>query len=103
MIIEYSVHPMDSQHSSTDIAEIMDILAASGLSYDLGAMSTCLEGSWEELMPVLQKCHAHLMSKHTRVISYIKIDDKKEQNYSLKDRIKVVQHKIHHDPEAAAF
>jgi len=77
MVVEFSVIPIGSGTSiSADVAEAIKIVAESGIKYKVTPMSTIMEGSWEEIMEVIRKCHEALLKRSGRVMTRISIDDR---------------------------
>ena len=78
MIAEFCVIPVGGgTHFSGRLAKILRLVDASGLDYKLGPMGTCVEGSWEEVMALIDKCRRAVLSDHQRVWISIKVDDRK--------------------------
>lgn len=79
MIVEFSILPITNKLpadlSLTEfVAKAIDIIDKSGLKYQVTAMGTIIEGDWEQIMPVLKRCHEVVLSDCCRVCSVIKID-----------------------------
>ena len=93
-MFELSVHPLStSSHLSAGIAEAVKMIDESGLPYLLTPSSTCIEGSWDEVMPVLRACHERLREKYPHVITHIRIDDDSDSSNKLADNIASVESK----------
>jgi len=74
MLLELSVIPLGRGRSiSADVADLVKIIDASGLDYQLTAAGTILEGSWEQLMDVARKCHTEMRKKTERVVTFMNI------------------------------
>jgi uncharacterized protein (TIGR00106 family) len=82
---------MDSTHISRDLASLVGILEESGLSYRVGPMGTCVEGSWEQVAEVIRRCHQVMADRHERVITSILIDDRKSHPHKLADMVQNVE------------
>jgi uncharacterized protein YqgV (UPF0045/DUF77 family) len=51
MLAELSIMPIGGDsHTSGKLAEILKLIDASGLPYQLTPTATCIEGKWEEIM-----------------------------------------------------
>jgi uncharacterized protein (TIGR00106 family) len=83
MIVQFSVNPMDSEHISEDINKITAYLDKIGIDYDVGPIGTSIQGDWDTIMPVIQKCHQMIVRDHARVLTTITIDDHKHKEHSL--------------------
>lgn len=66
------------------LASVLKRVDDSGLEYRLGSMCTVIEGPWERILPLIEWCHREMLKKHSRVITTIKIDDRR----GAKDRIR---------------
>src|SRR5688500_10161247 len=56
MLIEFSIIPLGKDtHISAEVAEALKIVHASGVPYQLTPLGTCLEGDWDELMPIIRR------------------------------------------------
>jgi len=78
MLAEFSIVPIGAGAStSSEVAKVLKLVDESGLSYRLNPMGTVVEGEWPEVMGLIERCHALVMSDVQRVITTIKIDDRK--------------------------
>lgn len=76
MIVEFDTYPVGQEEGlGKEVAKSIKIIEESNLDYQLTAMGTLLEGSWDEIMDTIKKCHMKLKEKHNRVETHIKIDD----------------------------
>lgn len=56
-IMELSIIPLDKDPIlSHYVARVMELVRESGLAYELGPMSSCLEGEWDELLALATRC-----------------------------------------------
>lgn len=92
---EFSVVPIGKGESvSQYVAECMKIVELSGVPYKINPMGTVLEGDYDAVMAVIRKCHLRIMEVCPRVITTIKIDDRKGVQNALKKKISSVEEKI---------
>jgi len=95
MLVEFSVVPIGAGVSvSQYVAECMRIVDASGLDYRINPMGTVIEGDYEAVMSVVGKCHARVMELVPRVVTTIRIDDRKGVAGALESKIKSVEQKL---------
>ncbi len=95
MLVEFSVVPMGKGDSiSSQVAEVIDIVDRSGLPYRTHAMGTLIEGSWEECLVVIKRCHYALRRSAPRVYTRIAIDDKKGKKGLLDAKLRSVEKKL---------
>ena len=95
MLLELSVIPLGRGRSiSGDIADMVRIIDSSGLDYRLTAAGTILEGNWEQVMDVAQKCHAEMRKRTERVVTFMKVDDYAERTGRLTAAVASVETKF---------
>jgi uncharacterized protein (TIGR00106 family) len=95
MLAEFSVVPIGAGVSiSPQIAKVLKIVSASGVTYKANPMGTVLEGEWDEVMGVIKKCHAELMMDAERVLTTITIDDRKGKEQRIEKKLESVEQKL---------
>jgi len=95
MLLELSVIPLGRGRSiSTDVADMVRIIDASGLDYRLTAAGTILEGSWDQLIDVARKCHTEMRKKTERVVTFMKVDDYADRTGRLTAAVASVEAKV---------
>ena len=95
MLVEFSIIPLgESVHLSGPIAEVLRLVDASGLPYELTPAGTCVEGGWDEVMSLLKQCHEHVRRTSMRVIWLIKIDDEENSHDKLHSHVAAVEEKV---------
>lgn len=92
---EFSVVPIGKGESvSQYVAECMKIVEESGVAYKINPMGTVLEGDYDSVMAVIRMCHLHIMDLSQRVITTVKIDDRKGVQNALEKKIASVEEKV---------
>ena len=95
MLAEFSIVPVGVGESvSIYVAECMKIVEESGLSYRLNPMGTVVEGEYEEVMAVISACHMRVAGMCDRVLTTIRIDDRKGADDALRSKIESVEEKL---------
>jgi uncharacterized protein (TIGR00106 family) len=95
MLVEFSVVPLGTGASiSTKIARVLKIVSESGVSYKANPMGTVLEGEWDKVMGVIKKCHEEVMKDAERVLTSIKIDDRKGKEQRIEKKLESVEQKL---------
>ena len=57
MLAELSIYPLGvGAHTSSTLADILQIVDLSRIPYVLTPSGTCIEGEWEEIMTLVNKC-----------------------------------------------
>ena len=94
MLVEFTVFPVGKGVSlSGDVAKAIAIVVQSGLPYKVTEMGTFIEGEWEEVFAVIRKCHAALLRESGRVITTVKVDDRKGCATALQTRLAALEEK----------
>jgi uncharacterized protein (TIGR00106 family) len=95
MLVDLSIVPLNgNEHTSDEIARALSIIEASGVRYELTPAGTCLEGSWEEVMPVIERCHREVRKHAPHVVTLIKIEDDEGSSNKLSDNVESVRRKM---------
>jgi len=88
MLVEFSIVPLGKGASvGSDIAKVIKIVENSGLPYKLNPMGTVVEGKWDEVMTLIKRCHRVVLRNGERVVTTIKIDDRKGRSNMLEGKI----------------
>ena len=89
MIVSLSVVPVGAgTELKEQVAEVLKVIDESGLPYRLTAMATEIEGSWEEVMPVVRAAHAKGKEFTGRVLTHLAIDDRAEAVGRLEGKVR---------------
>ncbi|UCE39518.1 MAG: MTH1187 family thiamine-binding protein [Thermoplasmata archaeon] len=95
MLAEFTIFPIGKDVSlSKYVARSLRLIDESGLSYRINPMGTVVEGSWDEVMELVKKCHMAILEDTERVSTTIKIDDRKGVVNALDRKIKSVEEKV---------
>jgi uncharacterized protein (TIGR00106 family) len=96
MLAEFSIFPLDETHLSGDVAKVIEALEGAGLEYRLGPMGTSVEGDWDDVMAAVKTCHEAVAETHSRVITTITIDDRREGEHHLDEMVASVEQSLGH-------
>ena len=95
MLAELSIVPLGvGEHLSGPLAEALDIVDRSGIKYKLTPSGTCLEGSWDEVIGVVKRCHARMREKSRHVFTTVRIEDEEGENNKLVRNIASIEEKL---------
>lgn len=95
MLAEFSVVPIGVGDSlSAYVAECVEIVKGSGLDYRLHPMGTVVEGEFDEVMAVVSACHKRIAGMCPRVITTVRIDDRRGAEDALESKVRSVQAKL---------
>jgi uncharacterized protein (TIGR00106 family) len=95
MLVELSIIPLGrGVHLSDEIAEVLDLVDASGLPYQLTPSGTCIEGEWDEVMALVRRCHDRARALSSHVMTTIEIEDDGEARDKLICNVTSVEAKV---------
>ena len=98
MLCEFSIFPVDKGiHLSEHVARAVRLIEESGLPHRVYPMGTVIEGSWEDIMALIKKCHEAIARDSDRVVVNIHIDDRKGAKDRLTGKIASVEAKLGHE------
>ena len=96
-ILEISVVPIGTKDTSLSpyVADCIRILKEGKLRYELTSMGTNIEGDLKDLMKMALKMHETPFKKGARrVLTTLKIDDRRDKKGTLEGKKKAVQSKL---------
>ena len=96
-VVEVSIIPLGIPGTSLSahVARVLKVLQQSSLNYELTAMGTIISGDVDEILQVLRKMHESCFSTEvTRVLTQIKIDDRRDKPASPEQKIRSVMTKL---------
>ena len=95
VIAEVSIFPMDKGESvSQYVARAIRIIQDSGLPHEMNPMGTCIEGEWEDVLNVVDRCFKELSTESNRINLSLKVDYRKGPSGRLKSKLASVQSKL---------
>ena len=99
MLFQLTMFPSSSKRKgvsvSEHVAKVIDVIDKSGLPYKLTPMATCIEGSWDQVMPVIDKARKRLRRLgHERIYINITIDDRIGASKRIIGKVKSIENKL---------
>ncbi len=92
VLVEFAMFPTDKGESvSKYVSQVIGEIDKSGINYLLTPMGTILEGEWEEVISVIDRCFKILEPQANRVYSTIKIDYRKGANSRMKSKVEKIE------------
>ena len=81
MLAELEVVPIGTQSPSLSpiLAKVATLIDQSGLDYRVGPMGTVVEGDWDRIMALAKQCHQAVLQSAERVMTTIRLDDRKDK------------------------
>lgn len=93
--MEINIIPIGAGTSiSSYIADAIRVLEAEGMKYQLTSMGTIVEGDLDELLELAKKMHRAVAEKVPRVITTVRIDERKNKPLSMEGKVKSVEEKL---------
>lgn len=94
-IAQFAIFPIDKGESLSEyVADSVRIIEESGLPYALGAMGTSIEGQWDEVMSVVNRCFKEMSGKSNRVYISMNVDYRKDKDGRLTGKVDSVRRKL---------
>lgn len=75
-------------------ARCVDIIDKSGLAYQFSAMSTTIEGDWDDVMKVVGDCFKALATDCDRISVMTRVDYRAGKESRLKSKVTAVEEKL---------
>jgi uncharacterized protein (TIGR00106 family) len=95
VLIDFTIYPMDKGDSlSPYVARALTVIKSSGLDYKLGPMGTSIEGEWEQVMDVVNRCFEELKTDCDRVSMMLRVDYRKDTSGRIKSKVTSVENKM---------
>ena len=95
-IAEFTIIPIGVGVSlSKYVAACENVLAQTGLHYELHANGTNLEGEWDAVMDVIKACHEKLHEMDVpRISTVIKVGTRTDRDQHMTDKVQSVREKL---------
>ena len=91
-LMEFSIIPLDQGSSfSAPVAQVLTLVAESGLDYQLTPMGTIVEGEWDDLWSLLTRCFRTLEKDSDRISLQVKFDYRKGPGGRIKSKVRSVE------------
>ena len=92
VLLEFSMSPLGKGESvGKYVVRSLDIIDKSGVSYRLNPMGTVLEGEWEQVFAVVQKCYERMKKDCNRISCTIKVDYRKGHSGRLQSKVASIE------------
>jgi uncharacterized protein (TIGR00106 family) len=96
-LAEISVIPIGTPTTSVGdwIAEAVKVLQKEGIKYEISPMGTIIEGRVSIIFSAVRKMHEAALKKGiSRVVTTIRIDDRRDKEVTMKNRIASVKKRL---------
>jgi uncharacterized protein (TIGR00106 family) len=92
VLLEFAMSPTGEGESlSRHVARILDIVDCSGVTYQLTAMGTILEGDFDVVMGVVTDCFRALQADCHRISMNLKMDYRAGTESRLRSKVDAVE------------
>ncbi len=96
-IVFLSITPLGTGTPSVSrwVAGVERVLRDSGLTHELTAMGTIIEGPLDEVLAVVRKMHESPFAQGAlRVSTLVKIDDRRDKEHTIAGKMRSVREKL---------
>jgi uncharacterized protein (TIGR00106 family) len=96
-VVFLSITPLGTGTPSVSryVAGVERILRASGLTHQLTAMGTIVEGDLDAILRVVREMHEHPFTQGAvRVSTFLKIDDRRDREHTIAGKLRSVEEKL---------
>ena len=91
-LMEFSLIPLDQGSSfSAPVAQVLTLVAESGIDYQLTPMGTIVEGDWDDLLALLNRCFRALEKDSDRISLNVKFDYRKGPAGRIRSKVRSVE------------
>jgi uncharacterized protein (TIGR00106 family) len=96
MIVAFSVTPIGTAKTSVadEVAEAVRVVRSSGLENRTDAMFTSIEGSWDEVMPVVKQAVDAVLASSERVSLVLKADIRPGVTGQLEAKVREIEERL---------
>ena len=96
-IVELSIVPIgiESTSLSSYVAGVIKVLEKTALKYELTAMGTIISGDLDDILKTIRQMHESCFTAGAmRVLTQIRIDDRRDRQGSTEQKIRSVREKL---------
>lgn len=99
VIVDFCLIPIGAELSlSPYIAECQRIVKSMGLSHQLHAYGTNIEGEWETVMEAVKRCHVRVHEMGApRITTTLKIGTRTDREQTMDDKVNHVEYLLASD------
>ena len=96
MIIELVVVPIGVGTSlSAYVAAVTKVIKESGLEYETHSMGTNIECGWDDIIPLVKKCHDELKKMGVqRIGTTVRISERTDKPYTMSGKMESLEDKM---------
>ncbi len=101
VLLQINIIPIGKEGASLSdaLAEVLKVVEERNIPYQLGPMSTVLEGELDTLLDVAREMHeVCFVQGYPRVVTSIRIDDRRDRDTSIEHKTEAVEAKLNEEP-----
>jgi uncharacterized protein (TIGR00106 family) len=103
MLAELSIIPWGGARTpAANSPKCLKLVEKSGLPYQLTPSATCIEGEWDQIMPLIRQCHERARKDSAHIVTFIKLEEDDGERDKLIRNVTSVEeklgHRLHSDP-----
>ena len=101
VLLQINIIPIGKEGASLSdaLAEVLKVVEERNIQYQLGPMSTVLEGDLDTLLEVAREMHEVCFAQgYPRVVTSIKIDDRRDKDVDMQYKTQIVEAKLNQEP-----
>ncbi len=100
VLMEFSVTPLGQGESvGPYVTRCVEIVAASGLDYQLHAMGTIVEGELDQVLDLMKRCFEELQPDCSRITCTAKLDYRRGARGRIRSKVESVEEKMQRPSE----
>ncbi len=99
-VVELSIVPVgiESTSVSSFVAGAIKVLEMTSLEFELTAMGTIISGNLDDILKTIRQMHESCFKAGAmRVLTHIKIDDRRDKEGSIEQKVRSVREKLGRD------
>jgi len=97
VLLQINIIPIGKEGASLSdaLAEVLKVVEEHNIQYELGPMSTVLEGELDTLLEVAREMHEVCFAQgYPRVVTSIRIDDRRDKDLNMQYKTQTVAAKL---------
>ncbi len=101
VLLQINIIPIGKEGASLSdaLAEVLKVVEERNIQYQLGPMSTVLEGELDTLLEVAREMHEVCFTQgYPRVVTSIRIDDRRDKSLNMQYKTETVAAKLNQGP-----
>lgn len=92
MLLELAILPLECKAPVADcVARAIDVIDKSGLSYQVTATGTLIEGEWDQVMGVAKRCCEAVAGDCERLVCEMKYEWRRDKVGQIREKVERVE------------